>query len=134
MDAYVRIRGEWSLPKFELKSLQTFLQEQNGIESAEFREENILGVGAHVSWLLLVKTASETYLGKKILDVIADLVKEWLKRSPVCLKHTITLYGGDNKVISVVECEERTKGGKLCRHARWRMHWHRVLRAFSRAK
>jgi hypothetical protein len=40
-------------------------------------------------------------IGKSVLDVIADRVKEWLKHRPE--DRTVEIYGPDNSVVSVVK-------------------------------
>lgn len=131
MDSGIRIRGE-TLTKLDLKYLRDYLRAQDEIQAAEFRQENVLGMGAHLSWLLFVAASAGPYVGKKALDLVVDYVREWLRASPWCLKRTVEIYGPDGSVVSVVECEENKARGKVCFHAKWRLRLHRILSAFGR--
>jgi hypothetical protein len=42
-----------------------------------------------------------------LMATLKEKIKEWLLRKKDCKHRTITLYGPNNEIVSVVECEDK---------------------------
>jgi hypothetical protein len=53
------------------------------------------------------------YMGKKSIDVAADLVKAYfLKKMDCCEHRKVSIHGPYGDVVSVVECDLKHKGNR----------------------
>jgi hypothetical protein len=55
--------------------------------------------------LIILLSSATIYLGRKIVDILAEETREWLKKKRRCHHRRIDLFGPNGEVIKIVECK-----------------------------
>ena len=108
-----QVRWEWDLESWEIRTPDKFLDTVEladamraavpGCEIPPRHPPNVTASGQLPEVLFLMPAA--TYLGKKVIDILADVARQWLTKRSACEHRIVPLYGSDGAVVRVVECD-----------------------------
>lgn len=71
----------------------------------------MFGVYVPVGQVIIASLApAVAYAGKKLVDVFAEVLKDWLLRQKGCQHRTVVIYAPDGSAARIVECD----AGKTC--------------------
>ena len=74
------------------------------VPGCRIQPQHVTASGQLPAELLLLMPAA-TYMGKKVIDILADVARRWLTKRAECDHRTVPLYGSDGAVVKIVECD-----------------------------
>jgi hypothetical protein len=105
--AECRLRVDFSaLPPQEAKEL--FGAIALSLPNASFSPDGVQRRSQVFAWhpgVISFLVPATIYAGKKAIDLMADFVKRWMEKKLECTHRTVMIYGPDNEIVKVLECE-----------------------------